>query len=273
MVVFPTAKINLGLHITAKRSDGYHNIETVFYPAGLSDALEFVIRDNHTGKDILISSGVNIDVDPDENIVIKAVQKLHERFSFPFIRIHLHKAIPSGAGLGGGSSDAAYIIKSLNKVFSFGLSDNELKDLALELGSDCPFFIDNQPSAATGRGEMLKPVNPVLKGFYLVLLHPGTGISTKEAFENCKPLKPPMNLTDLIQHPVSEWKNLIYNDFEEFAISRQPLIGKLKEQLYGSGAVFSLMSGSGSCVYGLFTGKPVLNENIRKFLIFEGSLF
>lgn len=272
MVVFPTAKINLGLHVTAKRSDGYHNIETVFYPAGLSDALEFVIPQNQAGADILTTSGINIGVEPEKNLVLKAVRKLHEGFSFSYIKIHLHKAIPSGAGLGGGSSDAAFLIKSVNKAFSLGIPENELKEIALQLGSDCPFFIDNQPSAATGRGEILKPVNPVLNGFYLVLLHPGTGISTREAFENCRPVKSPMDLTVSIKHPLSEWKNLIYNDFEEYAISKQPLIGNLKEQLYRSGALFSLMSGSGSSVYGIFREKPVLEENVRKYLIYEGSL-
>jgi 4-diphosphocytidyl-2-C-methyl-D-erythritol kinase len=272
MISFPTAKINIGLHILAKRSDGYHDIETVFYPTRFSDALEVVVNDPPQNKDILSTSGIEPGVPPEENIVMKAVQRLHKSYTFPFIRIHLHKAIPTGSGLGGGSSDAACLLKSVNKLFSLGISENELKSLSLELGSDCPFFIEQIPSVAYGRGEILNPVPPVLNGFHIVILLPGVGISTREAYENCKPATPSANLPGLITKPITEWKDLIFNAFEDFAFKKQPLIGELKIELYQAGAIFSLMSGSGSAVFGIFNEKPVLSKKIRRYLVFERTL-
>jgi 4-diphosphocytidyl-2-C-methyl-D-erythritol kinase len=271
MISFPTAKINIGLHILAKRSDGYHDIETVFYPTGFSDALEIVVNENPLNKDILSTSGFEIGVPPEENIVMKAMQRLRKSHTFPFIRIHLHKAIPSGSGLGGGSSDAVCLLKSVNKLFSLGISENELKSLSLGLGSDCPFFIEQIPSVAYGRGEILNPVPPVLDGFRIVILHPDVGISTREAYENCKPRRPSASLPGLITKPITEWKGLIFNDFEDFAFKKQPLIGELKMELYRAGAVFSLMSGSGSAVFGIFNEKPVLSKKVRKYLVHEST--
>lgn len=271
MISFPTAKINIGLHILAKRSDGYHDIETVFYPTGFSDALEIVATLKPLNKDILSTSGIEPGIPPEENIVMKAVQRLRKSYTFPNIRIHLHKAIPPGSGLGGGSSDAACLLKSVNKFFSLGISESELKSLSLELGSDCPFFIEHIPSIAHGRGEILNPVSPVLDGFRVVILHPHVGISTSEAYENCKPHKPSASLRGLITKPITEWKDHIFNDFEDFAFKKQPLIGELKTELYKEGAIFSLMSGSGSAVFGIFNEKPVLSKKIRKYLVYEGS--
>jgi 4-diphosphocytidyl-2-C-methyl-D-erythritol kinase len=272
MIVFPNCKINIGLRITGKRSDGFHNIETIFYPVWLSDALEFVISDNQARKDILILTGIDTGSEPDNNLVMKTIIRLREKHKFPFLKIHLHKAIPIGAGLGGGSSDAACLLKVITKYFELNITDNEIKALALELGSDCPFFIGCTPSMATGRGEILTPVKEALAGFYLVLLNPGIAINTAEAYRNCKAEPSTASLIQLFELPVSEWKGYILNDFEDFAFRKHPVIGHIKEDLYNSNALFSLMSGSGSSVYGIFTGKPELDQELRKFIIWEGVI-
>jgi 4-diphosphocytidyl-2-C-methyl-D-erythritol kinase len=272
MIVFPISKINIGLRITGKRDDGFHNIETVFYPVRLSDALEFVVSDQSAGKDILTLSGINIDGDSDNNLIIKTLSKLRNIHDFPFLKVHLHKAIPIGAGLGGGSSDAACLLKAVNKHFELNIDTEELNSLALEIGSDCPFFIDGKPSYATGRGEFLTHLKPLPVETYMVLLNPGVGINTSEAYRNCKPGIPDKDLDFLYSLPVNEWKNLIVNDFEDYAFKVHPIIGAIKTELYNSGAVFSLMSGSGSSVYGLFSKKPVLPESLKKFVIWEGVM-
>jgi len=272
MITFPNAKINIGLRITGNRQDGYHDIETIFYPVGLSDGLEFVISDQKAHKDILNVTGINTGTDPDDNLVIKTIKKLHERNAFPFLKIHLHKVIPVGAGLGGGSSDAACLLKTINRCFGLGITDNKLKSLALELGSDCPFFIDCTPSFASGRGEVLTPVKPVLNGYYLVLINPGVGINTTEAYQNCRTGLPSISLAQLIDYPVIEWKEKIINDFEEFAFKKHSVIGKIKEGLYRSDALFSLMSGSGSSVYGIFSEKPKLPQKLKDLVIWESKL-
>jgi 4-diphosphocytidyl-2-C-methyl-D-erythritol kinase len=251
MIVFPNAKINIGLRIIGKRSDGYHDIETIFYPVRLSDALEFVVP-----------------VQP----IIKTILKLRGKSYFPFLKIHLHKVIPVGAGLGGGSSDAACLLKVINRHFGLNFDKPALKALALELGSDCPFFVDCIPSLASGRGEILTPVKPVLSGFYLVLLNPGVGINTAEAYQNCLPGVPSTSLIQLIERPVIEWKEFITNDFEDFAVKKHPIIGRIKEGMYRSNAIFSLMSGSGSSVYGIFQKKPELQPKLRDLVIWEGVM-
>ena len=272
MIVFPTAKINLGLRITGKRDDGYHDIETVFYPVGPYDALEFVISDKADDEDILITTGINTGCDPEENLVIKALKKLHEKYSFPVLKVHLHKVIPVGAGLGGGSSDSSCLLKAINRRFELNISEQELKDISLELGSDCPFFIEGVPAFASGRGELLKPVTHVLSGFYIILLNPGVGINTREAYRNCRPGRPSESLFVLITHPITEWRKLILNDFEDFAFKIHSVIGEIKDELYSAGALFSLMSGSGSSVYGIYREKPVLPEKLRSYVIFEGII-
>ncbi len=273
MIVFPKAKINLGLRITEKRADGYHNIETLFYPVGLCDALEFVVSDSTRGEDLLTVSGIPVNIRPEENIVIKAVKMVREVRSFPFLRIHLHKAIPHGAGLGGGSSDAACMMKSLNRHFHLQISDTVLKSIALATGSDCPFFIDGEPSFAEGRGEILVPVSSVLSGYYLLLLNPGDGINTSEAYRNCTPIAPGSSLLHVVEYEIQKWKELIFNDFEEYAFSRHPIIKIIKACLYDCGALFSLMSGSGSSVYGIFSKKPAsIPQNLRDMIIWEGTL-
>jgi 4-diphosphocytidyl-2-C-methyl-D-erythritol kinase len=273
MVVFPKAKINLGLRITGKRNDGYHNIETVFYPVSLCDALEFVVSAPQDGKDILTVTGIAVGVSSEDNIVMKAVMKLREKYSFPRLRIHLHKAIPHGAGLGGGSSDAACMMKSLNRHFSLSIGNNELKALALEIGSDCPFFIDGDPAFASGRGEILEPINHVLSGLYLMLLNPGVRINTSEAYRNCRPEIPADSLLQFASLDITKWRGHILNDFEEFAFKKHPVIKQIRDDLYSTGALFSSMSGSGSSVYGIFSGRPGnLPGHLRPMVIWEGKV-
>jgi 4-diphosphocytidyl-2-C-methyl-D-erythritol kinase len=272
MVVFPNAKINIGLRITGRRPDGYHDIETIFYPVRLSDALEFVVPDQTIIKDILKVTGIDTGRIPDDNLVIKTHLKLRGKSSFPYLKIHLHKVIPVGAGLGGGSSDAACLLKVINRHFRLNIDNSDLKALSLELGSDCPFFVDCIPSLASGRGEILTPVKPVLSGYYLVIINPGVGINTVEAYQNCRPGVPSTSLIELVERPVIEWKGLIVNDFEDFAFKKHPLIGDIKEELYRSSALFSLMSGSGSSVYGIFSEKPKLPMELTEYVIWEGVI-
>jgi 4-diphosphocytidyl-2-C-methyl-D-erythritol kinase len=272
MIVFPKAKINIGLRITGRRPDGYHDIETLFYPVRLSDALEFVVFDAPLKKDTLIITGIDTGSDPEDNLVIKTVRKLREKYTFPFLKIHLHKVIPAGAGLGGGSSDAACLLKIINKYFKLNIDEHDLKATALEMGSDCPFFIDCIPAFASGRGEILKPIKPVLTGYYILLINPGIGINTREAYQNCRPGHPSTSLSQLIEYPITEWKEIIINDFEKFAFKKYPRIRDIKKALYSSGALFSSMSGSGSTVYGIFSGKPELSDKLKDFMIWEGTM-
>lgn len=272
MITFPKAKINLGLRITGKRPDGYHNIETLFYPVPLTDALEFVESKGSNRYDELVITGIKISVPPEDNLVIKAIGKLRQAYDLPYFRIHLHKAIPSGAGLGGGSSDAALILKVLIKCYGLLIDSERLLEYALELGSDCPFFLDPVPSFATGRGEILKPASLSLKGYYLILVNPGISISTRDAYNNCHPAKSEKSLESVLNGKPSEWRNIILNDFEEYAFLLHPVIGELKDLLYKAGALFSLMSGSGSSVYGIFEKKPEISGKLKDYLIFEGIL-
>ncbi len=272
MIIFPKAKINIGLRITKKRPDGFHDIETIFYPIDLGDALEFTDSFEEPQRDILTVTGIETGCMPDDNLVMMAVRKLRERFTFPFLKIHLHKAVPSGAGLGGGSSDAAFFLKSVDRHYNLQAGTGILNALALELGSDCPFFIEAVPSHATGRGEILNPVRPLLSGMYIVLLNPGVGINTGEAYRNCKPSEPEESLLLHYNRPVNEWKDLIFNDFEDYAFKKHPVIGEIKSRLYDCGALFSSMSGSGSSVFGIFNIKPTLHQELKDYVIFQGSL-
>jgi 4-diphosphocytidyl-2-C-methyl-D-erythritol kinase len=272
MIVFPKAKINIGLRITGKRPDGYHNIETVFYPVGLCDALELVVSSEPPKKDVLTITGINTRSNPEDNLITKTLKKIRERFSVPPLKIHLHKVIPVGAGLGGGSSDAIYFLKAVNKCFGLFMDKVNLRDTALEIGSDCSFFIDEIPSFATGRGEILQPVRPNLTGYYLLLLNPGIEINTREAYEDCQPEVPSTSLLQLINCPITDWKELIINDFESLILKRYSLIAEIKKELYRSGALFSLLSGSGSSVYAIFSEKPDLHRKLKEFVIYEGVI-
>ncbi len=272
MVIFPKAKINIGLRITERRDDGYHNLQTIFYPINLSDILEFVVPSEKPGRDLFTMTGIPMVMDPEENLVMKALWRMREFCRIPHLKIHLHKIIPAGAGLGGGSSDAASFLKVLNRYFCFNLSENKLKEVALSLGSDCPFFIDGQPVYAEGRGEIMSPVDNLPDGLFLVLLKPGFNIGTREAFAGCRPYKSDSTPADHYGSDMSLWKNLFVNDFEESLIPLHPVLGEIKKALYEMGALFSSMTGSGSAVYGIFNSKPDIPGHLRGYLIYSGIL-
>ncbi|MGB8490469.1 MAG: 4-(cytidine 5'-diphospho)-2-C-methyl-D-erythritol kinase [Bacteroidales bacterium] len=272
MVVFPVAKINLGLHITRKRPDGYHEIETIFYPVGLCDALEILPGTEGSFADNITVTGLNPEVSPESNLVIRAVERVRRIHSIPFLRIHLHKVIPVGAGLGGGSSDAAYAIKAVDRLFSLSFEPDRMRTIAAGLGSDCPFFVEASPAYATGRGEILKPLPKILEGYYLLLVNPGVRISTAEAYENCLPSVHESDLAAIASGRLSQWQDLMINDFEKTVFRKYPEIGALKNFLYETGAVFSLMSGSGSTVYGIFRNRPDIPGRLKDHILYEGTL-
>jgi 4-diphosphocytidyl-2-C-methyl-D-erythritol kinase len=272
MVIFPKSKINIGLRITEKRPDGFHNLETIFYPVCLCDAIEFVVPKEYLQEDCLKVTGISTGIDNSNNLVIEAVKRIRLISNIPFIKVHLHKAIPVGAGLGGGSSDAAFIIKALNKYFKIGLTDERILDISLGLGSDCPFFIECLPAHAAGRGEILTQIKPVTDGFHLLMVNPGININTREAFSRCKPGKPDTDLITLYSLDISQWKDLIINDFEEIIFRIHPQIEDLKKSMYNLGAVYSSMSGSGSTVYGIFNRAPEIPSNLQDQVIYSGNL-
>jgi len=272
MIIFPRSKINIGLRITAKRQDGYHDLQTIFYPVCLCDAIEFVVPKGKTDDDILIVTGYSTGDQTHNNLVFKAIKKLRENADLPFIKVHLHKAIPMGAGLGGGSSDASGILKALNRYFDIGMSVENLKKISLELGSDCPFFIDDVPAYAEGRGEILTPVRSLPDDLHLVLANPGIHVNTREAYSHSKPEAPDTSLTDLFGKKIEEWKETVINDFEEPVFRIYPVIGELKKAMYDIGAAYSAMSGSGSTVYGIFRKKPEIPENLKNQIIYSGKL-
>lgn len=254
MIVFPNCKINLGLHITAKRADGYHDLETVFYPVPLKDALEIVTLPAEKKEAIeFTQSGLSIEGAPTDNICIKAIQLLRQHFrDLPGIRVHLHKQIPMGAGLGGGSADAAFLLQAIDKKFNLGINPAKLSELALQLGSDCPFFLLNTPSLARGRGEKLEAINVSLKGYKILLINPGIHVSTATAFKGVQPQPNQQPLKEIIELPLTQWKKLLKNQFEETVFPQYPALQKIKEELYTLGAIYAAMSGSGSTLFGIF---------------------
>jgi 4-diphosphocytidyl-2-C-methyl-D-erythritol kinase len=249
MLLFPNCKINIGLNIVRKRNDGYHDLETVFYPVGLKDALEVI----HSQENAFKITGLPVAGSFEDNLCTKAYQLLKNNFpDLPPVSIHLHKAIPMGAGLGGGSADGAFMLALLNKKFQLNLTVNQLTDYALQLGSDCPFFIINKPCFATGRGEQLKKIQLDLSMYKIVLVNPGIHISTKEAFSKLKPQRAEKTVEQLITQPIATWKNEVKNDFEEPVFKLHPAIEQIKNDLYTAGALYASMTGTGSTVYGIF---------------------
>ncbi len=248
MITYPIAKINLGLQVTEKRPDGFHNLETIFYPIQMQDALEVV----EAGDFKFEVTGTALDGDPMQNLVVKAYNLLKADYDIPKVHIHLHKSIPSGAGLGGGSSDAAYMLMLLNDLFKLKITKEKLMNYALALGSDCPFFIHGKPVFATGRGEIMQDVTVNLNEYFLILVKPPVHIPTAEAYQNIIPQRPRLSLKGLIGFSVSKWKGNVLNQFERYVFQKYPEVEQIKKTLYDQGASFALMSGSGSAVYGLF---------------------
>lgn len=260
MITFPNIKINLGLSITEKRPDGYHNLETVFYPVALEDALEIRTNPEAQQKFTLHQHGMEIAGNPENNLVVKAYLLLDKEFHLPPVEIHLYKHIPSEAGLGGGSSDAAFMLKLLNEHYNLQLSDNQLEDYAATLGADCAFFIKNTPTYAEGIGNIFSPIELSLKGYRIMIVKPDVFVSTREAFANIRPHRPEYPVREVIRRPVAEWKDTLINDFEASVFPQYPVIGEIKEELYHQGAIYASMSGSGSSVFGLFAAGTTLPE-------------
>ena len=254
MITYPNAKINIGLSITERRPDGYHNIESVFYPINLQDAVEIktIEGEEPQGGYKLKVSGTILDGTPDDNLVVKAYQLLRKDFNFPAQKIHLYKHIPVGAGLGGGSSDAAAIIKMLNEKFALGLTSEQMQNYAVQIGADCPFFINNTPVFATGIGNIFTPIELSLHGKTIILVKPDIFVSTRDAYALVTPSPAAIPLTEAIKQPISEWKQFITNDFEKSVFAKYPEIAAIKDKLYDMGALYASMSGSGSAVYGIF---------------------
>lgn len=262
MIVFPNAKINLGLRITGKREDGYHNLDTVFYPIPYRDALEIITNPDASNSLVSFSSsGLTIPGSSTENLCNKAYHLLKERFpELPFIQMHLHKNIPMGAGLGGGSADGAFTLRLLNDKYKLNLTEEELLELALDLGSDCPFFIKNIPVHATGRGEIMQPTNIDLSHKKIALVLPGIHVSTAIAFRDCPIESDAIACNTITRQPIEQWKNQLFNDFEQTVFPVYPALKKIKEQLYEAGAIYASMSGTGSTVYGIFDDTPDLKN-------------
>lgn len=274
MITFPNAKINLGLNIVEKRLDGYHNLETIFYPIPLQDALEITPLNGTNRKYRLMQSGLQIAGDEESNLVVKAYHILDKNYNLPPIEINLLKQIPSGAGLGGGSADAAFMLSMLNQYFDLGIDNLRLEEYASQIGADCAFFIENKPTFAEGIGNIFSPIDITLKGYRLVLVKPDVFVSTRDAFAQITPKRPLVSLKEIAQMPITEWHSCMVNDFEESVFPQFPVIAQIKEKFYEMGAVYASMSGSGSSVFALFhidTSLPKLDFGSDAF-VFQAEL-
>ena len=260
MITFPIAKINLGLNVVEKRPDGYHNLETVFYPVPLTDALEVQVMDEGFPSEYdcdLKVSNITIDGDEQRNLVVRAYQLLKKDYpDLPRIHTHLWKGIPTQAGMGGGSSDCAYMMLLLNQQFQLGLSNEQLIQYAAQLGADCAFFILSRPCYAEGIGEKLQPIDLSLNGYHIAVVRPDIPVPTKEAFSRIHPHYPAQNCRETVMQPVETWRETLINDFEESVFALHPEIGDIKQRLYDMGATYAAMSGSGSALFGLFKERP-----------------
>jgi 4-diphosphocytidyl-2-C-methyl-D-erythritol kinase len=268
MIAFPPCKINLGLNILSKRQDGFHNIETCFYPIPWTDILEVI----PAGETEVTFSGNSIPGRAEQNLCLKAYELVKNDFDIEPVKIHLHKIIPIGAGLGGGSSDAAFTLRLLSHVFDLNLSPGLLRKYASQLGSDCSFFMQDKPQLGFGKGELLHDLDITLKGFWLILVKPPIHVSTQQAYSGVVPKLPQIQLAKALQLPITQWKGLLENDFEESIFKQYPEVGVIKNQLYEQGAIYASMSGSGSSVFGLFEKPVQLNNLFSEMQYWEGAL-
>ena len=270
MVTFPCAKINLGLNIVSERRDGYHDIETVFYPIPLTDTLEIKCMDEDFPSSIpcdLKITGNSVDCDEESNLVVRAYNLLAQDYEMPRVHAHLYKRIPSQAGLGGGSSDGAFMIKLLDERFRLNIGIAEMERYAAKLGADCPFFITHEPSFATGIGEKLMPADGPqgnLSKYYIAIVKPDVAVSTKTAYEAITPRKPEKCCRDIVCQPIETWKDELRNDFETSVFTKHPELKQIKDELYSLGAEYAQMSGSGSAIFGIFKQEPRDLENVFK---------
>lgn len=256
MILFPPAKINLGLNVLHKRPDGFHELETVLMQIPIHDVLEILPSSKFSYR----QSGIEFEQDVESNLVVRAYRLLQNDFSIPETSFHLLKNIPVGAGLGGGSADAAYALIGLNTLYNLNISDAELRDISGELGSDCPFFISCQPQIGTGRGEVVELIELDLKGYYLKLIHPGIHISTSQAYNEIEFSTIATTINEVINEPIENWKNRLFNSFETAAFKKYPELEKIKASLYSEGAVYASMTGSGSSLYGIYDKEPIVSN-------------
>lgn len=266
MITFPSAKINIGLNITSRRPDGYHNLETVFYPIKIKDALE-VIEHKEMGFE---TSGIEIPGHANENLCLQAYELIRKDFDLPNVSIHLHKKIPIGAGLGGGSADAAFFIKLINEKFGLGLSTGAMQNYCRNLGADCAFFVENKPVFAFGKGDEFENIDLDLSAYFIALVMPPVHVSTGEAYRGVKPKTPEQPLKELMKLPVQQWQGKITNDFENHILKNHPVIRGVKSSLLEAGALYALMSGSGASVYGIFEKSTDLSVLAKENLVFTG---
>lgn len=277
MITFPVAKINLGLNVVEKRADGYHNLQTVFYPVPIMDALEIVPMSDGFPSDVdcdLKVTNITIEGDEQRNLVVRAYQLLKADYpELPRVHAHLWKGIPTQAGMGGGSSDCGYMIRLLNETFDMGLSSEQMQQYAARLGADCAFFIESRACYAEGIGERLQPIDLDLSGWHIGVVRPDIPVPTKEAFSRIHPHYPALNCRDVVKQPVETWRDTLTNDFEESVFVLHPEIGAVKEQLYKMGATYAAMSGSGSALFGLFKDEPdALRQTFPDMFTFSGVL-
>lgn len=273
MLLLPNCKINIGLNIVSKRSDGYHNLETVFFPIPLRDNLEFKEIENEDVPYRLVSGGVPIEGKPEDNLIVKVYLDMKAEFNLPALELSLYKNIPMGAGLGGGSSDAAAMMKGLNEAYNLQLSAEDMEKRLAKFGADCPFFVRNKPAYATGIGDELTNCNISLKDKFIVLVKPDVFVSTKEAYAHVTPKLPAIPLAEAIKLPIETWKEQIVNDFEQSVFPFHPELPAIKQTLYDMGAVYASMSGSGSTMYGIFNHPtPEANEVFDKCFVYTKKL-
>ena len=267
MITFPLAKINLGLNVVERRPDGYHNLQTVFMPVPLTDALEVYEMDAAFPSEVdcdLKVTNIAVEGDEQRNLVVRAYNMLKSEFpDMPRVHAHLRKDIPTQAGMGGGSSDCAAMLLLLNRMFSLGLTQQQLIDRAARLGADCPIFILNRPAYAEGIGEKLTPIELSLQDYYLAIVRPNIPVPTKEAFSRITPHMPAKNCLDIVRQPIDTWRHELVNDFEESVFALHPEIGAVKQRLYDLGAVYAAMSGSGSALFGIFKKEPALEGEFQ----------
>ena len=269
MISFPPCKINIGLNVISKRSDGYHEIETCFYPIPWTDILEIIPADVLEFS----NSGTTIPGKAEENLCLRAYQLLKEKFDLKPVKIHLHKVIPTGAGLGGGSSNGAYTLRILNTIFNLQLSIDQLKKYAAQLGSDCVFFMEDKPMIGTGRGEVLNAIRAKLSGKFIVVIKPDVHLWTAEAYAGIKPVLNSKSVKDIVENTdLTGWATSLKNDFEDSVFIKYPLIGEIKEKLYQQGAIYASMSGSGSAVYGIFDKPVELKNQFQNIICWSGVL-
>lgn len=273
MIFFPRAKINIGLYVTKRRTDGYHDIETVFFPIGLTDILEVIPNAAvEPGQIVLHLSGIPVDGKPEANLVTHAYNLIRRIYPIPSVNVYLHKQIPTGAGLGGGSSDGSTMLKALDQIFSLGITDTQMRELALQLGSDCPFFLHPEPALAGGRGEVLKQIHLDISGLILYIFQPIARISTQKAYQQVTLGKPEIPWNQLVTFPVETWKGQIKNAFEPYAATEIPEIGKIITCLNKNGAIYSSLTGSGSAIYGFFKNDFQIPAEIADYLIWKELL-